>query len=223
MPSNFVPSGYRHPRSSSLMHRPQRFYKLLNAFWKSYSMRALSTAWDSAVSPQLCQNGGLLVLSSIGETGKVGWVGDNSRVVFGKKNPWWKQKCEAVRCRYATARSIVAKIQGEVFTNFPAVSVKRHSNMQNWPFALPGRILVKNPPDVKKLWACSSLCLWPVSLFPVSVASGFSIGSLCFLPWISSATAHCQPLHITNRCSVERKSWSVSMVKRKKLWGHGLF
>jgi hypothetical protein len=33
-------------------------------------------------SPQLCQNGGLLVLSSTGETEKVGWMGEDCHVVF---------------------------------------------------------------------------------------------------------------------------------------------
>jgi hypothetical protein len=33
----------------------------------------------------VCQNGGLSNLSSAGETGKVGWVGDDSHVVFGQK------------------------------------------------------------------------------------------------------------------------------------------
>jgi hypothetical protein len=38
-------------------------------------------------SPQLSQNGGLSVLSSIGEKRKVGWVGDDSHVIFGEILP----------------------------------------------------------------------------------------------------------------------------------------
>jgi hypothetical protein len=38
-------------------------------------------------SPQLCQNGGLTVLSSWGGNRKVGWVGEDSHVVFGQKLP----------------------------------------------------------------------------------------------------------------------------------------
>jgi hypothetical protein len=49
-----------------------------------------STAWNSASSPHLCQNGGLPVLSSIGGNRKIGWVGDNSHVVCSQKFPGWK-------------------------------------------------------------------------------------------------------------------------------------
>jgi hypothetical protein len=45
--------------------------------------------------PKLCQNGGLSVLSSIGETEKIGWMGDESHV-FGKKLHGEKQS--ARRC-----------------------------------------------------------------------------------------------------------------------------
>jgi hypothetical protein len=37
-------------------------------------------------SPQLCQNGGLSVLSSIKETGEKGWAGEDSHVAFFVKN-----------------------------------------------------------------------------------------------------------------------------------------
>jgi hypothetical protein len=62
---------------------------------------------------------------------KIGFVGDDSHVVFLKKNPWLKRKCETVRCRDATASSFVAKVRGEVFAHFHAVAVKRHNSMRN--------------------------------------------------------------------------------------------
>jgi hypothetical protein len=37
-----------------------------------------------------------------------GWVRDDSHIVFGKKIPWWKRKCETVCCHDATASSLVA-------------------------------------------------------------------------------------------------------------------
>jgi hypothetical protein len=45
---------------------------------------------------------------------KVRWVEADSRIVFGKKIPRWKRKCETVRCRDATASSFVV----EVFATF---------------------------------------------------------------------------------------------------------
>jgi hypothetical protein len=40
-----------------------------------------------------------------------------------KKIAWRKRKCETVRCRAATASSLVAKVRGEVFAYFYAVAV----------------------------------------------------------------------------------------------------
>jgi hypothetical protein len=57
----------------------------------------------------MCQNGGLSVSSSNGEKKEVGWVGDDSHVVFGQKNPRWKWKSETVRCRDAIASYFVTK------------------------------------------------------------------------------------------------------------------
>jgi hypothetical protein len=89
---------------------------------------------DSAIlprSPQLYQNGGLSVLSSIRETeNQGGWAGDNSRVIFGKKFPGEKRIVETVHCD-ATASSFVAKVWGEVFAHFHSVTVKRQSSMQH--------------------------------------------------------------------------------------------
>jgi hypothetical protein len=48
---------------------------------------------------------------------------------FGKQFP--AEKCETVRCRDATASSFVAKVWGEVFSHFYAVSIKRQSSVQN--------------------------------------------------------------------------------------------
>jgi hypothetical protein len=70
---------------------------------------------------------------------RVGWVG-NDKHCFWANIPWWKRKCEAVRCHDASA-SFVAKDRVEVFSHFHAVAVKRHSSMGNLLFGLPGRIL----------------------------------------------------------------------------------
>jgi hypothetical protein len=75
-----------------------------------------------------------------GKQRKVGWVGDDSHVVFSQKFPGEKGS-ETLRRRDATAISLVAKFQGIVFARFHAVTVKCHSSMQNWLFGLAGRIL----------------------------------------------------------------------------------
>jgi hypothetical protein len=56
-----------------------------------------------------------------------------------KTIPWWKRKCETVRCRDATASSFVTKVRGEVFAHFHAFVTKRNSNIWNLLFGLPGR------------------------------------------------------------------------------------
>jgi hypothetical protein len=59
-------------------------------------------------------------------------------MLFLVKNSLAKKKCETVCCCDATASSFVAKVQSEVFAYFQAVTIKRHSNMQNWLFGFPG-------------------------------------------------------------------------------------
>jgi cold shock CspA family protein len=46
-----------------------------------------------------------------------------------------------VHCHDATASSFVTKGRGDVFAHFHAVTVKRHSSMQNSLLGLPGQIL----------------------------------------------------------------------------------
>jgi hypothetical protein len=61
---------------------------------------------------------------------RVGWLRDDSHVVL-VKNSMVRRKCKLVRCRDATVISFVAKFRGEIFAHFHAVTVKRHSSMQN--------------------------------------------------------------------------------------------
>jgi hypothetical protein len=62
---------------------------------------------------------------------KVGWVGDDSHVVFGQKLSAEKGKSETVHCRDTTASSFIAKLRGKVFTHFHAVTIKCHNSMWN--------------------------------------------------------------------------------------------
>jgi hypothetical protein len=76
------------------------------------SVKVFINACDSAS----CQNGGFSVLSSMGETEKLGWVERDSHVVFFfAKNFLVKKECDTVRCRDAAASSFVAKVRGQVF------------------------------------------------------------------------------------------------------------
>jgi hypothetical protein len=63
-----------------------------------------------------------------------------------KKIQWWKRKCEMVHCHDTTASYFFAKVRGEVFAHFHAVSINRHSSMQNSLFVLSGRILCEQLP-----------------------------------------------------------------------------
>jgi hypothetical protein len=79
-----------------------------------------------------------------------------------------------MRCLDAVASSFVAKVLGEVFTQFHAVAIKRDSNIRNWLLDLPERILCEQSPWCqRKLWTCSWLCLSPVSPFSISVSLDF--------------------------------------------------
>jgi hypothetical protein len=66
-----------------------------------------------------------------GNQRKVGWVGDDSHVVFYQKFPGEKGSVSLVCCGDTTANSLVTKVQGEVFTHFHAVTVQYHRSMQN--------------------------------------------------------------------------------------------
>jgi hypothetical protein len=91
----------------------------------------LGTACDSASIASPVSKWRPFRFSSIGETEKSRAGGDDSHIVFGKKIPWLKRKCETVYCRDATASYFVAKVPGEVFAHFYAVPVKRYSSIGN--------------------------------------------------------------------------------------------
>jgi hypothetical protein len=165
--TNFGPTGHHNPRSCAYATFPA-LLPFLNASWKSCSMSVLSTTCDSTLIISTVQNGGLLFLSSIGETEKFRVSGEGQSCCFWSQILWWKRQCEMVRCRDATARTFVAKVRGEVFVYFHAVTVKRHSSMWNWLLGLTGQILCEQSPWCHKhWWARSWLCSSPVSTFSV--------------------------------------------------------
>jgi hypothetical protein len=75
---------------------------------------------------------------------------------FWSKYPWWRRKCETVHYCDARASCFVAEVWGEVFANFRAVPIKRHSTRQNWLFGLPRRILCECQ---SKWWAALGFAL----------------------------------------------------------------
>jgi hypothetical protein len=109
--------------------------KFVNASRKSCSVREFSTACGSASIALIVSNGCSFSRGNKKSAGvqvkRVGWVGDNSQVVCGQTFPGEIKKCDPVRCRDATANIFVGRLRGEVFTNFDAVAVKRHSSTRN--------------------------------------------------------------------------------------------
>jgi hypothetical protein len=103
-------------------------------------------------SSQLCQNGIILVLPSIGKREKSRMGGGLQLCCFWLKIPLWKRKFETVHCRDATASSFVAEVRGEVFAHFHAAAVKHKSSMRNWLFGLTGRIICEKFPWYQRKW-----------------------------------------------------------------------
>jgi hypothetical protein len=63
-------------------------------------------------------------------------VGDDSHLVFRHK-----PLGEAGRCQGEAARSVLAKIRGDVFARFDAVATKLRSRTRNSQFGLLGPVL----------------------------------------------------------------------------------
>jgi hypothetical protein len=98
------------------------------------------------------------------------------------KNPRWKTKYETVHCRHATASSFVSKVRGEVFAHFCVVTVENFSNMWNWLFGLPGRILCEQSSWYQRKWWACSLLFTCLAFFGLGEFRLSAYGSY-FLPW----------------------------------------
>jgi hypothetical protein len=71
-----------------------------------------------------------------GKQRNVGWAGDNSYNVFGKRFRGKKGSVRRVRCRDANASSFVAKVRGEIFANFHADAMECQGSFRAltvWP------------------------------------------------------------------------------------------
>jgi hypothetical protein len=78
--------------------------------------------------------------------------------------------------------SFVAKVRGDVFSCFHAVTVKRHSSMRNCLFGLPGETICYELPWYQRKWACSWIAL-QLSYF-------FSVCPEPSMPFKLPCTAH---------------------------------
>jgi hypothetical protein len=111
----------------------------LNVSWKSCSVPpAILTQL-----PQLYQNGGLSVLSSIGKMEKSG-VGEDKSCFWSKKIPWCNRKSETASCCDAIASSLSPKFEVKASHIFSL-----HKTSQYYAeliVGLPGRIRCEQMP-----------------------------------------------------------------------------
>jgi hypothetical protein len=162
----------------------------------------------------LCQNGGLSVLSSIGETEKGSVGGDRQSCYFWPKILWWKTKCETVHCRDAPASSFVTKVPGEVFAHFQAVAVKVTVVSGNDCLGSKDEFFMNNPLTVKE--NDDHALYFDLNLsrpFPISVSLNFPYTAHAVFPERSSN--HCQSLHRTFPRFVKKLMLFVCRINRE--------
>jgi hypothetical protein len=63
------------------------------------------------------------------------------RAIFSPETAGWGRKCETGRCHGEAARSVLAKVRGDVFARFHAVATKRRSRTRNSQFGLLEQVL----------------------------------------------------------------------------------
>jgi hypothetical protein len=131
-----------------------------------------------------------------GKQREVGWVGDDSHVVFWLKSSLVRNEVWDGALSWRSIQFICRQIWGEVFTHFHRVAFKRHSSMRNLLFGLLERILCEQSSWCQwKWWACSWLCSSSVSPFSVSVSLAFQCAAPAFFP--ERLSNHCQVLRRT--------------------------
>jgi hypothetical protein len=109
--------------------------------------QALSAIWPGP--PNWCQTGILSGSIEFLEIGRSHRVPNQGSAVSGGWQPFcispetagWGQKCKTGHCHGKAARSVLAKVRGDIFTHFHAVTAKRHSRTQNSKFGLLGLVL----------------------------------------------------------------------------------
>jgi hypothetical protein len=145
------------------MHRSQRFCHFLDVSWKSCSVRVFIIACDSASitsimskwRPFSCIFSRRNRKVAADQVRRVGWVGFDSHVVFGKKLPSWKQAWDSA-FPWCNSQFFCHKSSSKVWAHFHPVTAKSLSSMRNWLFFLLGEA---------RPWLCSSF-VSPFSVYP---------------------------------------------------------
>jgi hypothetical protein len=166
--------GHQHPRSSPL---PRVFTvpsasAILNAFWKSCSVRVFSTGCLDHLNCVKMAAFQLYLQSE--KQRKVAWVGNDSHLVFGKKNSLVKREVWGGALSWYNSQSLCHQSSGRSLRTFSR-NLRSHSSIQNWLFGLPGRILCEQSPLMSKKMMSMLLTL----LFTCLVFFG--------LPWTAHA------------------------------------
>jgi hypothetical protein len=60
---------------------------------------------------------------------------------FSPETTGWGRKCEAGRCNGEAARSVLAKVRGDVYASFHAIPAKRRRRTRNSQCGLLGPVL----------------------------------------------------------------------------------
>jgi hypothetical protein len=189
------------------MLHSQHFCHFLNASWKSCSVIVFSTACNSASITSVVSkrrpfsfifNQGNRKVAR-GQVRRVGWVRDDTHVIFGQKFPG--EKGSVRRCVVVMQQLVLLSPKfGAKSAHFQALAVKCHSSMQNWLFHLPGRILCEQSASCqRKWWASSWLCLVVLNGCPTGPELSMPFKHPCtacaFFP--ERLSSHCQGHHLT--------------------------
>jgi len=158
------PISHRHPRSSSLPHIDTGptvsfiFGTLPGSPFLS-ECQALSAIRPRPVS-QWYQISVLWASISFLKIGRSHRVPNHGSTVgggwwpfcFSPETAGWVCKCETERCYSKAARSVLAKVWGDVFARFRAVAAKLRSRTRNSQFGLLGHILCAQSPWRQREW-----------------------------------------------------------------------
>jgi hypothetical protein len=145
------PIGRQHPRSSSLpyaeIHPTVSFiFRTLPGSPFLPELQELSAMRPG--SPKWYQTGVLSASTSFLKKGRSHRMPKQGSTVGGGWQPFrfppetagWGRKCETERCHGEAARSVLAKVRGDVFARFHAVAAKLRSRTRNSQFGLLGLV-----------------------------------------------------------------------------------
>ena len=150
------PIGRHQPRSSSLLHidTSPTFSSISGMLPGSPLLSECQALCDSAWIYSMVSNQRPLSFNfSFGnrkksqgaKTGEYGGWGITT-ILFFARNWWVRMKCETGRCHSEAARTVLAKVGGDVLARSQAVAAKLRSRARNSQFGLLGQILCTQSP-----------------------------------------------------------------------------